>query len=318
MDTTAHFKPLFGLKSAHLQTLLSYIIARENEPISERYLVTLHDEDQLSIEITTPKTWKEGDPIVLMAHGIGGSHKSPYLVRLATRFSKLGFKAVRMNFRGFGSGIGLAKHISHGGSSDDLYAVIKYLKDKHPTSPLSVIGFSLSGNILLKLAGEQQRIREVDKLIAVCPPLELAISSKRLEKVQNRIYQNSIVKSIIKLIESPKSNFSFKPSSPLKNCKTLKDFDNLYTAPASGFNDADDYYKKCSSLPFLRNIEMPCKILFSKDDPLIDYSSIYKNPHSKNFEIFITEHGGHMGFLGHTTQKSIFWMDCLLIDWLKK
>lgn len=317
MSHIFEFKPLLGIKNPHSQTLLSYLFARKKEPLSENCLITLQDQDRLSIEITTPNHWQEGQPIVLMAHGIGGSHKSPYLVRLASTLSKMGYKAARMNFRGFGSGKGLARHISHGGSTADLYAAITHLKDKYPNSPLYVIGFSLSGNILLKLAGEKKKIEEVDKLIAVCPPLDLAISSKRLELPKNRIYQNSIVKSIIQLVESPKSNFIFQPSAPLKNCKTLREFDNLYTAPASGFKNADDYYHKCSSSYSLKNIEMPCKILFSKDDPLIDCSYFLNSSTPSNLDVLITKYGGHMGFLGYTPEKTFFWMDSLLVYWLK-
>lgn len=312
------FKPFFGLKNHHLQTLVSYVIFREKPPESETQFIALPDGDSLAIEVSTPQNWQPDMPTILMVHGIGGSHNSPYLVRLTHKLTKLSLRVVRLNFRGVGSGIGKAKSISHGGSSYDLLQVILKLKEDQPHSPLIVVGFSLSGNIALKLAGEQDLSPWVSQLMAICPAINLDDSSKRLDQWQNTIYRSSILSSIIKLIESPISQFAYKSLKPLKLCKRLRDFDETFTAPAAGFESALDYYTKSSSKTLVANINIPCQILFAKDDPLIDHTILDSVNLPKNIHVFKTSHGGHMGFLKMGFSKELFWMDDMIIYWIKE
>ncbi|MCH9632262.1 MAG: hypothetical protein S4CHLAM6_05930 [Chlamydiae bacterium] len=309
------FKPSIALRNPHLQTLLSYVLKREAEPQSNTRLIELPDQDLLALEMSTPKGWKPTDPTVLMLPGTAGSHQSPYLVRMANRLLENNIQAIRLNFRGIGSGMGHAKKISHGGASDELLHVIKALHKDFPSSPLSVIGFSLGGNILLKLAGENELSKYLKKIIAVCPPLSLLDSSQRLTRLQNRIYQQSIVKTIIRIVESPQSKFSYKPTKPLSKCRTLQEIDNLFTAPASGFDNAEHYYQECSCLQFIENITSPCNILFAQDDPLIDCSKINEIKLPQRVNLMKTRYGGHMGFL-KSSYKNPFWMDEQLLSWL--
>ncbi len=309
------FNPNIILRNPHLQTLLSYVLKREAEPQSITQLIKLPDDDSLALEISTPKNWKLTDPTVLMIPGTAGSHRSPYLVRMTNRLLERNCKAIRLNFRGIGTGLGLAKKISHGGASDELLHVIKKLNANFPNSPLSLVGFSLGGNILLKLAGENELSQYLKKVIAVCPPLSLLDSSQRLDRLQNRIYQQSIVKAIIKIVESPQSRFSYKLKQPISKCKTLEEIDNLFTAPSSGFSSAKDYYEKCSSLQFIPSITSPCHILFAQDDPLVDCSKINVIKLPQNIELLQTRYGGHMGFLKNSL-KNPFWMDEQLMRWL--
>ncbi len=310
------FTPYTLLRNPHIQTLLSYVIKRYDEPESETMFVELEDGDKLALEVTTPKGWKDSNLTVLLMHGVGGSHKSPYLVRMASKLCKQNIRTVRLNFRGTATGIGLAKKITHGGSSEDVHTVLKALKQQHPASPITTIGFSLSGNILLKLAGEKDLSKLTHKLITVCPPLSLFDSSQRLEKFQNRIYQNSIVKAIVEILGSSKNQFVYKPKRPLSSCKTLKEIDDLFTAPASGYNDAFEYYTNNSCLKFIPKITSPCHILFASDDPIVNGSKIQEIKVPSNIEVVTTRYGGHIGFLKNSF-KNPFWMDEILIKWLQ-
>ena len=309
------FRPPRGLRNPHVQTLLSYAILRYKEPASETHLITLPDGDQLSLEISTPGGWKESNLTVLMMPGTAGTHQSPYLVRLVNKLLGREVRAVRLNFRGRGPAVGRAKLVSHGGSTLDILAAMDALKKMTPNSPLVVIGFSLSGGTLLKLAGEVDLSRKCEKIIAVCPPLSLLDSSKRLEKFQNRLYQKSIVKAIIEAVESKESQFSYRPKKPLKSCKTLREIDDHFTAPSSGFSNALEYYEKCSCLPLIDKIESPCHILFAKDDPLICSEKINGLTLPKNIDVLKTRYGGHMGFFKGSL-KNPFWMDELLFSWM--
>ena len=123
-------------------------------PKSQQKLVRLPDGDRISLEITTPKKWIPSDLTVVFVHGLCGSHKSPNLVRMAKKLRPLGIRSVRYNMRGSGSGKGLAKYSNHSGRTEDLFESLKALKLEHPHSPMVLVGFSLGGNMVLKLAGE--------------------------------------------------------------------------------------------------------------------------------------------------------------------
>lgn len=315
MTTLHEFIPHFALKNPHVQTLLGYSLLRVKNPLSTTQFIKLKDGDQIALEISKPLAWKEDQTIVLLMPGTAGSHKSPYMIRMTKKLLEQNILVARLNFRGIATAQGLAKKISHGGASDDIEEAILALKKDYPQARLIVIGFSLSGNILLKLAGEKELSKIVYKIIAICPPLNLAISSQKLEEKQNKLYQQSIVSSIIEIVDSPSSSFAYKPLKPLSSCKTLRQFDELFTAPSLGFENAMDYYRQSSSLNLLTQIETPCQLLFSQDDPLIDCSEIQKMKLPSMVNLMITRYGGHMGFLQNSLSE-IFWMDQMILHWI--
>lgn len=318
MSDTYSFNPPRVLRNPHLQTLLSYAIKRSGHLQSTLDLMTLEDGDKIALEISTPTNWEKSAPTVLLMHGIGGSSQSPYLKRVASKLKSKNIQTVRLNFRGIGKGLGLAKKISHGGSSQDIYETILYLKSKYPQSPLTVVGFSLSGNMLLKLAGERSFINEIEKVIAICPAIDLATSSKRMNRWDNRIYKNSILSSLIEIVESKNSNFLYKSQKPLKECKSLWDFDNYFTAPASGFKSVTDYYQKSSAYSLISKIKNKTHLLFAQDDPLVSSSKIKEISLPTNIELVLTQYGGHMGFINGLFKSDPFWMDHLLMHWILK
>ncbi len=309
------FKPHFALRNPHLQTIASYYLGNYKELSSKTSLIQLPDQDQVAVEISTPDRWTYKDRSVLMLHGVGGSHKSPYLARIGQKLLDRNIRVLRLNFRGVASGEGLSSHISHGGSSQDLHHVIESLQNSAPLSPLSVIGFSLGGNILLKLISEKDLSNSLDKVIAICPAVNLAKSSQMIEKWQNRLYQNSILKSLVRTVQSPQNRFSFQPEYSLSLCKTIREFDEVFTAPAAGFKSAKDYYTQSSCIHRLHLITQPCHLLFSQDDPLVDAKEVQELRLPPNLNLGITQRGGHMGYIQRSTQ-SAYWLDEIIFKWL--
>lgn len=309
------FSPPFFLKNPHVQTLGSYGLSLFKNPKSITHYVTLPDQDQIALEISLPKKAQRLQKVVLMMPGTAGSHLSRYLIRLTQRFLKHSMVVARLNFRGVGTALGRAKKISHAGSTQDVLYALHALKKLFPSLELTVIGFSLSGNTLLKLASEHCLEKKVKRLIAVCPPLELQKSSSLLEKKENRWYQNSIVQTILKVITHPKSNFEFKPLKGFSHIQTLREFDEAYTAPSWGFADAMDYYEKSSCLHQLEHIQVKTHLLFAQDDPLIDCQSLQQKKLPKNIDVLLTTYGGHMGYL-KCSLKNPFWMDEQILSWL--
>jgi uncharacterized protein len=313
------FDPFPMMRGSHKQTIMGSILHWQRNPRSKRHLVDLPDGDKIAIEMTTPKSWKEDELTVVMVHGLCGSHKSPYLVRMARKLYKRGIRCVRINLRGCGSGKGHAKHIYHSGRSEDIYAVLKYLKNATPQSEMILIGFSLGANIVLKLAGELGLIATtcLRKVIAIAPPTDLYTSVQMLHQPENQIFERYFLKLLLADVKYRERKFSDIPKVNLPGNLTLYEFDRIYVAPQCGFKNAFDYYDKCSSKWVIGEIEVPCKILFSEDDPIIDHSCLDGLQLPDNVQIFKTKHGGHLGFLGSPIRGDMHWMDRLLLDWIQ-
>lgn len=310
------FRPFPFLKNPHLQTVLSTYSGKETAPPSFTQFISLSDGDVLVAEVSRAKDWTEENQTVLLVHGLAGSSESSYLIRLTHKFLAENKQIVRLNLRGSGKGEGLAHKPYHAGLSGDLYEVIKILNQSHPKSPLILIGFSLGGNMALKLAGEFLNLEPLlKKVIAICPPISLEDSARRFQERSNYFYQRSFLKYLRNIVRSKKQKFSQSLNQALLKCSSLYEFDNLFTAPFWGFENAKDYYNRCSSKAFISKITLPCHILFAKDDPLVNSNSLNEETLSSNIDLLITPYGGHMGFLGHPKYGAFRWMDEQILKW---
>lgn len=310
------FNPFPLLGSPHSQTIVSSLLgAWSPEPPSMQKLIALPDGDQLSLEMTTPEKWLPTDPTVVLLHGLCGSHRSSYLVRMAKRLKSMGIRAVRVNMRGCGSGRGLAKHFYHSGRSEDVLEVLKVLKNEHNKSQVTLVGYSLGANIALKLSGELKGDGPalLHQVIAVSPPADLHLCVQMFDKPENAIYERHFFKALRAHVRD-----LLKENAPaLPNNLKVIEFDDLMTAPRSGFASALDYYAKCSSASFVPHIRLPCKILFAEDDPFISHSTLDELAIPTNVQIFKTKKGGHLGYLGSPLhKKGVRWLDSLLIEWI--
>lgn len=308
-----NFRPFPGLASPHLQTFFGTFSWRGKAPHSVQHFIPLQDGDSLCCEISTPSSWEAHQKTLLLVHGLGGSHASSYMVRLSRQFYEKGYRVVRVNLRGSGSGKHHAQFPYHGGVSQDLLKVIHILKDKSPDSDIILLGFSLGGNIALKLTAELETDPGslLKHIIAVCPPIDLSGTINLLCSRSNRLYHNYYLKLL-----KPTAK---KWGADSKKIFSMYDFDNQVTAPIWGFKNAEDYYRQSSSCYLLPKIQRNCQILFAKDDPFIDYRSILKEPLPPSVRVFFSEYGGHLGFIGQTEQKrSYFWLDQLLQKWVEQ
>jgi uncharacterized protein len=303
------FKPLLGTASPHLQTILACLTLPGIEPPSSPLKITLSDGDQLCCEMSTPLDWQATQKTVVLIHGLGGSHKSNYVVRTARKLFEYGYKVVRINLRGCGSGKGLAKRPYHGGTTEDVLAVLQRLKQENSSSPIILIGFSLGGNIVLKLGAELGKGQQlIEKSIAICPPIDIEETVRLLMRPSNYLYHRYYVKKLRR---------EAKPWIQRRKFSSIPEFDNLVTAPNWGFNDAWDYYAKSSSRFVLSEIEHPCDILFAADDPFINYQSAFDRPLAPQVKIWATQRGGHLGFLGTDGKnRGCFWIDQLIEKWV--
>lgn len=301
-----NFSPLFGLSSKHLQMILAIFIPKGKAPPSQQWLIDVGDGDRLSCEVSIPCTWKEDNKTIVLIHGLGGSHHSTYMVRMARKLYKKGNKVVRINLRGCGSGKGLSKLPYHAGNSEDILKVLQALKEDTPYSEIFVIGFSLGANTVLKLAGELGSDAEklVKTFIAICPPFDLERTVRLIEKKKHRFYHQYYLKKI------------FKQSALWTSQKfqSLYEIDDNITGPSWGFAGANDYYQSCSSKYFLNKICVTSHILCPEDDPFITIDDLKNISISNHVHLWTTKYGSHMGFLGRTQFQ---WLDALLLDWIE-
>lgn len=321
MSQELPFDPFPFIGSPHPQTILSSMINFFFEPVSEQKIVHLPDGDQLSLEITTPKEWKPTDLTVMMVHGLCGSHRSSYLVRMVKKLEPLGVRVIRVNLRGCGSGKGLAKQMYLCGCSEDIFEAIKSVKVNTPDSPIVLIGFSLGGNIVLKTGGELGSLgpQFLSKVIAISPPVDLYSSVIMLGMPQNAIYESYFVRLMLDDVRFRHKKFRDLPRIKLPKKIKILEFDQIYTSKMYGFKNAHDYYNKCSAGPLVSDISVPCKILLAEDDPIISANTLDSYEIPSCVEIFKTKKGGHMGYLGNPADaKGFYWLDSVLMDWILK
>lgn len=321
MGRELHFEPITFFSDPHKQTIGGSLLNFHVEPHSVQKIIHLADGDRISVEITTPKNWESSDLSVMLIHGLCGSHQSPYLIRMAKRLENLGIRAIRCNMRGCGSGRGLAKKIYHSGRSEDVFEILKVLKMETPESPIVLIGFSLGGNITLKLAGELNSLGShfLKGVIAISPPVDMYSSVQLFGKESNTFYERYFSKKLQEEVAFLSTTFKDLPSISFPKNLKLYEFDQLYTAPTCGFKSAVDYYNKCSSAHVVEDIGVPCRILLSEDDPIVSHSSLDHYHLPSHIELFKTKRGGHMGYLGNPkSERGFRWLDSLLEEWVKE
>jgi uncharacterized protein len=318
-DLIQAFRPLPCLTHPYLQTIVAAKLTWSREPPSTTHLVELSDGDTIAMEVSTPRGWRPHDPTAVLLHGLCGSHRSPYMQRLARKLWRSGLRAIRMNLRGCGSGRGLARYPYHSGRSADVLAVLESLLQTTPQSPVTLIGFSLGGNIVLKLAGELSAgvPDNLQRVIAVCPPADLVACSRLLQQPANRFYNRYFTRLLCAEAFDRHSRFPDLRRVELPAELSIYAFDESYTAPQCGFRDALDYYRQCSAAPLVPRLTIPGHILFAADDPLIDahmFDGVALPPY---VQVIRTRYGGHLGFLGRPGGAGGYHaMDAQLLVWI--
>jgi len=233
-----------------------------------------------------------------------------YMVRLSRKLYAKGYRAIRLNMRCCGTGQQYAKLPYHGGLSADILNVIKILKQEFPDSPNILIGYSLGGNIALKLTSELEGENShlLQSTIAVCPPIDLAETASIMALPINQLYNRYYMYHLDKLTKIWTQGRPFK---------SIYEFDKIVTAPKWGFKSPHEYYKQSSSCYKLKEIQHPCHIVLTKDDPFINHLTCLEAKRSDLVKIWLAEYGGHMGFFGWVDKEhGYFWLDKLLLKWV--
>ena len=314
------FIPHPWFRGGHAQTLAGAYLWRRVPHCAEPYVIDLPDGDQLVAHDDVPDVWQPGDRVVLLLHGLAGCHESGYMLRIAHKLAAKGYRVTRLDQRGCGAGTQLARQTFHAGRSEDVRCVIEFIRQKCPSSPVTVVGFSLGAAILLKLLVEtsSETIGGLDSAIAVAPPIDLLECSRNIGRGLNKIYDQAFVRSLMRYVrQRKKGDPVYERAQRVGRPRSLYEFDALLTAPLGGFTDVQHYYSSCSTAGRLSQIQIPTRLLTAADDPLVPVQTFHQVDYPETLELLVTPSGGHLGFVGsRQTDADWHWMDWRIVDWI--
>jgi hypothetical protein len=321
------FDPLPLLSNPHVQTVLGNLLSPWQQPSSAvQRVVPLPDGDHIVLhETPTPlpsggevSGVRAGPPLALLVHGLGGSHLSPYMVRMTQRLNDHGWHVFRMDMRAAGAGLRLARRFYNAACSADVGVVVEHLAAAFPHSPVAVVGFSLGGNIVLKYAGEigAQPPPSLRAIATLAPPIDLLRCAGMI--VHHPLYDAFFVRHLTRQVAQHEEAFPELPRVVFPRRTSLRQFDDLYTAPRWGYADALDYYRRASAYPWIDAIRVPTFILTARDDPFVAVEPFEALKPPPSVEVHISAHGGHLGFLGTDGAGGFRWAETQLVKWLIK
>ena len=268
--------------------------------------------------------WQENHqthPTLVLLHGLEGSSESAYMSGTAEKAFISGFNVIRLNQRNCGGTEKLTPTLYHSGLSGDIGAVLIELIKKDGLPEIFAAGFSMGGNLVLKMAGEfgDSAPPELRAIVAIAPALDLAACADALAQPQNFLYNRHFVKS---LKEHMRYKSSLYPDlfplelSSFRRIKTVRDFDEVVTARFCGFQNAADYYKRSSASNLVSAIRRPTLILTAQDDPFVPFrpfqnSAIQENP---QITLIAPPHGGHCAFISEERGGDRFWAEARIVE----
>ena len=306
-----------------MQTLASFFLSRRIVlPAPEERLI----EVEPGVKVLCQCHWQNDrqTPLTLVVvHGLEGSSESAYMLGLAKKGLAAGMNVVRMNQRNCGGTEGVAPTLYHSGLSRDVASVAQNLIEQDRISRFALVGFSMGGNLVLKLAGEWGREgpSQFRAVAGVCPAMDLAASSDALHSLSNRLYEYYFIWKLRRRLRSKARLFpKVFETSRLRGVSTLREFDDKITAHYCGFTGAVDYYSRAAAANVIDRIAVPAFILHAANDPFIRIlpetrKKILANP---NITFLETEDGGHCSFLAQPDGDDGRWAESQILEFLRK
>ena len=293
------YNPSSLYKVADVNTIYSATLRTVELKPFVRERMILSDGDFLDLDWSFSDN-PQAKNLVIILHGLAGSSNRPYMKGMARIFNREGWDALAMNFRGCSEELNRMFKSYHGGASDDLEELISHVLKTRNYSSFSLIGFSLGGNVVLKYLGEDRNIpEEVKAAVAVSVPCDLAGSLGEINRMRNFLYSKRFeLKLKSHLMERAEKFPDRLTKKEIEACDSLRDIDELYTSKAHGFESADEYYRKNSSLQFLEGIDRPSLIINARDDSFLCNSSypVKLAEQSNYLHLEVPTYGGHVGF----------------------
>ena len=260
-------------------------------------------------------------PAILALHGLEGSSSAHYMLGIADKALRAGFNAILLNQRNCGETEHLGPGLYHSGLIEDAALLIRQLAQTDGITRVIAAGYSLGGNLALRLAGMHPPadLPTLTGVCAVSPVLDLEACVRALEQGSNFIYQWNFVRNLKGRLRRKHAHFPGRfDLSRLAAIRTVRQFDAAYTAPFFGFSSAEDYYHRAAALRVIDRIQVPTLILAAADDPFVPHES-FRDPAiagNPNIRLVVTPHGGHCGFLAdrNGSDDDGYWAERQIID----
>jgi predicted alpha/beta-fold hydrolase len=333
------FVPRRFLRGGHVQTVAAFLTPRRfNLPVPEERLVEIAP----GVRVLCHCHWQADRTkalTVIVVHGLEGSSDSQYALGIADKGLRAGMNVIRYNQRNCGGTEALAPVLYHSGLSSDIAAVARDLIARDGVSRLALAGFSMGGNLVLKLAGEWAKDGppQLCAVAACCPALDLAESADALHGRGNRVYEIYFLRKLLRrMLHKARLFPDHFDTKRLNGIRSLREFDDKVTAYYCGFTGAVDYYDRASAAHVIGQIAVPALVLHAANDPFIRITpetrqKLLANP---NITFVEAEDGGHCAFIGtrngkaaegeSEAEKSIgdyddgFWAESTIVNFLRR
>jgi predicted alpha/beta-fold hydrolase len=310
----APYSPSWWLPGGHLQTLGGKYLRRPGPFPLHRERIDTPDQDFLDLDFGPDPD--PSAPLVLLLHGLEGFTHRPYMVQAAQALTAKGMATVGLNFRSCSGEPNLQPRMYHSGGTEDVAHVLSFLRNRWPSRPFGAVGFSLGGNVLMKLMGEREDggTGLLKAAVGISVPYDLAAGAVFMQRgIPGAFYTRYFLRSLKEKVRAKEG--ILKNVLDLKRVyasRTLIEFDDHATGPLHGFEDAADYYRKCSSNQFLDRIRVPTLLFHARNDPFLPPQAIPHREVAENPALFpaFALRGGHVGFLaGRFPGLPTFWTE---------
>jgi hypothetical protein len=319
------FEPRRWLSNGHLQTIVGNYLPRPPfriDGVTETVEVDPNDGSRVLCYCH----WQPSPVLtqrltLVLVHGLEGSSDSRYIQGIAARAFDAGFNVIRMNMRNCGGTDSLTPTLYHSGLSGDVGAVVNHFARQFSLERVALVGYSMGGNLVLKLAGEWGTQPVLCAVATVCPAIDLAVGADALHEPLNRAYEWKFLRGLRARYARKRELFpeSFVPAAEIGPVRSIRQFDHKIVSRYCGFRDADDYYHRAASARVVDRIQVPTFILHAQDDPFIRLlpdtrAKILANPHIDFVE---TRHGGHCAYLSGDPGNDTHWAEAAIIRFLQ-
>lgn len=311
------------LPGPHLQTLWGKLFRRPPIQPTRAERLETPDGDFLDIHhLEGPP----GAPLLVLLHGLEGGLRSHYIQGLLGEARVRGWRGAVIIFRSCGNEMNRARRSYHSGETSDLDFALTHLTRQSPGSPVLLAGASLGGNVLLKYLGEQGKgvPSQIRGAVAISVPFDLARSSRHIDRGFARVYQHHFLRSLRRKARAKAGMYpDMFPVEKLATVRTMYDFDDSFTAPVHGFQDAEDYYRKSSSLGWIGHISINTLLLSAIDDPFLPEQVLDEvrdvAEGNRFLHIEFSRQGGHVGFVTGTNPfRPTYFLDKRAGDFLAR
>lgn len=314
-----------SLRSGHRMTLYGWGNPRyfpRLPPPTPRYFDVAHDARVLAHCHWQPRPWEH--PTIIALHGLNGSSDAHYMRGIAAKAFLRGMNVVRLNQRNCGNTEHLSAGLFHSGLTADVRYVVEELLSVDRLPALGVGGYSLGGNLALKLAGEygESAPSALKAVCAVSPIIEISECVHALELPENVLYQWNFVRDLKRRMRRKEL---FRPGlfdlTRLGQIRTVREFDEMYTAPYFGFEGAEDYYHRASAMRVVERIRVPTLVITAEDDPFVPSRPFHEAKVARHSHITLCscEHGGHCGFVGPASgEDDGYWAEAQIVDFIER